>query len=88
MTSTTPKAYLVGGGIGSLAAAAFLIRDGGMPGANISILDAGPAMGGALDGAGDAERGYAMRGGRMLTTDNYECTWALFKSIPSLTRTG
>ena len=54
MISTTPKAYLVGGGIGSLAAAAaFLIRDGGMPGANISILDAGPALGGALDGAGD-----------------------------------
>ena len=26
--STTPKAYLVGGGIGSLAAAAFMIRDG------------------------------------------------------------
>jgi len=88
MISTTTKAYLVGGGIGSLAAAAFLIRDGGMPGANISILDAGLAMGGALDGAGDAERGYSMRGGRMLTTDNYECTWDLFKSIPSLTQPG
>nr|WP_295432118.1 oleate hydratase [uncultured Thiodictyon sp.] len=88
MISTTPKAYLVGGGIGSLAAAAFLIRDGGMPGANISILDAGPALGGALDGAGDAERGYSMRGGRMLTTDNYERTWGLFKSIPSLTQPG
>jgi xylulose-5-phosphate/fructose-6-phosphate phosphoketolase len=25
-----------------------------------------------------------MRGGRMLTTDNYECTWDLYKSIPSL----
>jgi oleate hydratase len=25
-----------------------------------------------------------MRGGRMFTTDNYECTWGLFKSIPSL----
>ena len=24
----------------------------------------------------------------MLTTDNYECTWDLFKSIPSLTRPG
>lgn len=31
MTSTR-KAYFVGGGIGSLAGAAFLIRDGGMPG--------------------------------------------------------
>ena len=24
----------------------------------------------------------------MLTTDNYECTWDLFKSIPSLTNPG
>ena len=29
-----------------------------------------------------------MRGGRMLTTDNYECTWDLFKSIPSLDNEG
>ena len=47
------KAYLVGGGIGSLAAAAFMIRDGGMSGANISILEASPVMGGSLDGTGD-----------------------------------
>ena len=86
--TTTRKAYFVGGGIGSLAGAAFLIRDGGMPGVRISILEAGSVMGGSLDGAGDAERGYSMRGGRMLTTDNYECTWALFKSIPSLALLG
>ena len=43
-------AYLVGGGIGSLAAAAFMIRDGSMPGGNISILEAAPVMGGSLDG--------------------------------------
>ena len=79
-----PKAYLIGGGIGSLAAAAFLIRDGGMPGDHIFILESGPLMGGALDAAGDASHGYSMRGGRMLTSDNYECTWDLFKSIPSL----
>jgi len=29
-----------------------------------------------------------MRGGHMLTTDNYECTWELFKSIPSLMQPG
>ncbi len=80
------KAYLIGGGIGSLAAAAFMIRDGGVPGGNIVIMEAGTVLGGSLDGAGDAERGYSMRGGRMLTTDNYECTWDLFKSIPSLTQ--
>ncbi len=86
--STTPRAYLVGGGIGSLAAAAFMIRDGNLPGGNISILEAAPIMGGSLDGAGDRARGYSLRGGRMLTTDNYECTWDLYKSIPSLTNRG
>jgi len=34
------KAYLVGGGIGSLAAAAFVIRDGEIPGSNITIFEA------------------------------------------------
>jgi oleate hydratase len=82
------KAYLVGGGIGSLAAAAFMIRDGGVPGGNISILETLPVMGGSLDGAGDAKGGYSLRGGRMLTTDNYECTWDLFKTIPSLSNEG
>ena len=42
--SRTSKAYLVGGGIGSLAAAAFMIRDGSLPGGNISILEASPLM--------------------------------------------
>ena len=86
--STTSKAYLVGGGIGSLAAAAFMIRDGSLPGGHISILEAAPIMGGSLDGAGDPAGGYSLRGGRMLTTDNYECTWDLYKSIPSLNNTG
>jgi len=80
----TSKAWVIGGGIGSLAAAAFMIRDGGMPGGNISILEAAPLLGGSLDGAGNAMEGYSLRGGRMLTTDNYECTWDLFRSIPSL----
>jgi oleate hydratase len=83
-----PKAYLVGGGIGSLAAAAFMIRDGTLPGGNISILEAAPVLGGSLDGSGDPAHGYSMRGGRMLTTDNYECTWDLYKSIPSLRQPG
>jgi len=82
------KAYMIGGGIGSLAAAAFMIRDGGVPGCNITIFEAMPLLGGSLDGGGSAEEGYTLRGGRMLTTDNYECTWGLFKSIPSLASPG
>nr|WP_315431709.1 oleate hydratase [uncultured Albidiferax sp.] len=85
---TQRKAYLVGSGIGSLAAAAFMVRDGAFPGSHIFILEAAPSIGGSLDGAGDNHHGYVLRGGRMLTTDNYECTWDLFKSIPSLLQAG
>ncbi len=86
--SSTTKAYLVGGGIGSLSAAAFMIRDGGILGRNITIFEAMPVPGGSLDGGGNPEDGYTLRGGRMLTTDNYECTWDLFKTIPSLSAPG
>jgi oleate hydratase len=54
--SANSKAYLVGGGIGSLAAA-FMIRDGKLPGENISILEAAPLLGGSLDGSGDPAGG-------------------------------
>jgi oleate hydratase len=86
--SRNTRAFFVGGGIGSMAAAAFLIRDGDFEGKNISILETSDLLGGSLDGAGDSEKGYSLRGGRMLTTDNYECTWDLYKSIPSLSNKG
>lgn len=82
--SSSTKAYLVGGGIGSLAAAAFLIRDGAVPGANVTIYESLPRLGGSLDGSGSPHDGYVLRGGRMFTTDNYECLWALYRNIPSL----
>ena len=85
---TPANSYFIGGGIGSLAAAAFMIRDGKVPGANIVILESAARLGGSLDGAGDAASGYSLRGGRMLTTDNYECTWDLYKTIPSLNQPG
>ena len=72
---STSNAYLVGSGIGSLAAAAFMIRDAGIAGENISILESEGLSGGSLDAAGDSAVGYSMRGGRMFTGDNYECTW-------------
>ena len=57
--------YLIGGGIASLAAAALLIRDGGIPGKNILILEGLDRPGGSLDGSGSASTGYVIRGGRM-----------------------
>jgi oleate hydratase len=75
--------YLVGGGIASLAAGAFLIRDGDIPGHNIKILEESTKLGGSLDAAGTAKDGYIMRGGRMIES-KYLCTFDLFSSIPTL----
>ena len=75
--------FLVGAGIASLAAAAFLIRDGDIPGPMITILEESGKIGGSLDAAGTPESGYSMRGGRMLES-KYLCTYELFSSIPTL----
>lgn len=77
------SAYLVGAGLSSLAAAAFLIRDGQMAGDRITILEASSLDGGALDGAGNAETGWLIRGGREME-NHFECLWDLYRSIPSL----
>ncbi|MGY4538379.1 oleate hydratase [Mucilaginibacter sp. UYNi724] len=74
--------YLVGAGIASLASAAYFIRDGHIPGDSITIYDELPVAGGSLDSAGSAEKGYLMRGGRMLNF-SYLCTYDLFSFIPS-----
>ena len=79
-----PKAYLVGGGIASMAAAAFLIRDGDVLGRDITIIEESDVIGGSLDGSGSPEKGYVLRGGRMFES-KYVCTFELFSSIPALT---
>lgn len=78
--------WIVGGGIAGMAVAAFAIRDAGVPGANIHILEELGLPGGSLDGgrAPDAANAWVTRGGRMLTDETYLCTWDLFDSIPSL----
>ncbi|MFE3685007.1 oleate hydratase [Streptomyces sp. NPDC059095] len=77
------KAYLVGSGIAGLAAAAFLIRDGGFAGPDIVLLEEQDREGGSLDAAGSPETGYTMRGGRMFEV-HFDCTYDLLSSIPSL----
>ena len=73
----------MGGGIASLAAAVFLIRDGDVQGHTITILEESSRIGGSLDAAGNATDGYVMRGGRMIES-KYLCTYDLFSSIPTL----
>lgn len=77
------SAHLIGGGVASLAAAAFLIRDGQMDGSRITVYEASSITGGCLDGIKDREEGYLFRGEREME-DHYECMWDLYRSIPSL----
>ncbi len=76
--------YMIGSGIGSLAAAVYLIRDAKVPGKNIRIFETLDVDGGSLDGAGDANKGYMIRGGRMLNIPTYECLQDIMSSIPSI----
>ncbi len=76
-------AYLIGAGLASLSAAAFLIRDGQMPGNKIHIFEELKLYGGSLDGIYDPHHGFRMRGGREME-NHFECLWDLFRSIPSL----
>ena len=78
------KAYLVGGGIASLASAAYLLRDGHIPGENIHILEESDQIGGSMGAHGSPETGYIMRGGRMFDEEAYTCTYDLLSFIPSL----
>lgn len=81
--TTQRKAHLVGGGIAAMAAAAYLIRDGGLLGPNIAIYEEGEVFGGCLDGISMAEKGYVNRGERMFEP-NYVCLFDLCSFIPSI----
>ena len=48
------RAKVVGGGLGSLTGAAYLLRDCGFDGKNIHIIEALPVTGGSNDACGDA----------------------------------
>ena len=80
------KAYIVGGGIAGLAAAAFLADDAKMPGENITILEAHSDIGGAMDGV-RGKSGYLCRGERELEA-YMECLWYLCSKVPSLEHPG
>ena len=76
------KVYLIGSGLASLASATYLINDAGVLGNNIRILEQDDVIGGALDGAGDPDKGYVIRGGRM-HEKHFVCYWDLLANIPS-----
>lgn len=74
--------YFVGSGIASLAGAVYLIRDGGVEGKDIVILEESTDFGGALDAKGTPASGYFMSGSRMFES-KYNCTFELLSSIPA-----
>ncbi|ABW18312.1 oleate hydratase [Alkaliphilus oremlandii] len=76
------KAYLIGTGIGALAAGCFLIRDAHMAGEKITFLEQLDIPGGSLDGAVRQNAGYVARGGREMG-HYFEVLWNLFSSLPS-----
>ena len=81
------RAYLIGSGIASLAAAHYLIKDGHMKGNQITIFEKDSLSGGALDGAGNPEHGFVARGGREME-EHYECLWDLYGDVPSIEEEG
>ena len=81
------SAYIIGSGLGALAAACFLVRDGQMKGSHVHILEKDPIPGGACDGYQYSDIGYVMRGGREMD-NHFECMWDLFRSIPSIETEG
>ncbi|WNF90966.1 oleate hydratase [Vagococcus fluvialis] len=76
------QAYLIGTGIGALAAGCFLIRDAHMEGSKITFLEQLDIPGGSLDGAVRQNAGYVARGGREMG-HCFEVLWSLFSSLPS-----
>ena len=79
--------WIVGGGIAGMAVAAFAIRDAGVPGQHIHILEETGVTGGSMDGSqapNNPHQAWVTRGGRMLTDETYLCTWDLFSTIASL----
>lgn len=80
------KAYIVGGGIAGLSAAAFLVDDAQMPGENITIYEKRHDVGGCCGVIG-AEGAYICPGEREM--ESYmECLWYLCSKIPSLDTPG
>jgi oleate hydratase len=75
------QAHIVGGGFGGLAAAALLIRNAEMSGADITIYEADELIGGGFFLDGNAASGYNLPGS--VFDKEFRCTFDLLNSIPS-----
>jgi oleate hydratase len=80
-------AHIIGSGIAGLSAAISLVTDAHMPTGNVTIYESLPLVGGAMDAAGDAERGFTSCGERELEA-RMECLWYVCSKVPSLQTPG
>ncbi len=80
-------AHIVGSGLAGLAAAVYLVRDGGMSGSDITIYEAGNGLGGAMGIAGGPSSGYILPTGRIFEAE-YRCTLDLLSHIPAASDPG
>jgi len=76
------RAHIVGSGLASLSAAAYLIRNGGLLANNIYVYEASKYLGGAMGMAGEPATGYVLPTGRVFER-NFRCALELFSLVPS-----
>jgi oleate hydratase len=77
------KAHIVGGGFGGLAAAAYLIRNAGASGQDITIYEADDDLGGGFFLGGSATSGYNLPGS--VFDKEFRCAFDLLATIPTAT---
>jgi oleate hydratase len=75
------QAWLIGGGIASLAAAVHLIRDAKVPGSKIHVLDVHRGSGGGMETTGNPTTGYMVYTGRQPYFHN-GCMGELLSLVP------
>lgn len=78
-------AYIAGGGLAGIAAAFYLVKEGGLPGENVKVFEASDIAGGSLDAVYEpGNSAYFMRGFRMLDDKVYSAFFDMISSVPSL----
>ncbi|KAJ9256821.1 hypothetical protein DTO207G8_2424 [Paecilomyces variotii] len=74
--------WIIGGGVASLAAAVFLIKDANVLPTHIHIFDVHSALGGGLTRYGDPEKGYVLHPGQTISYHD-SCVEKLLLQVPS-----
>ena len=78
------KAYIIGGGLAAFSTAAYLIKNGNVPGGSITIFEE-LGFGGSLDAVKkQSDKSYFMRGFRMMEEKVYSALFDLMSFIPTL----